>query len=197
LDTQATKISVGDLLFSAVNEQDAATIAGLIRKPRVEERRRIRQDVLTQFKESARHFLLLRAEALAVSSNLRKAPRQTVIESAHLLSRDTCDPIDLLLELYLRRVRDALGSLDVVSERIAEEVRGQWSEELCAVMYGVCALQDSVFNNDQATQKKGLNFMSNLCAKKLEGVEGLSASEITNSLLEEAFKHISQLMELN
>lgn len=59
MDIQTTKISVGDLYFSAVNERDAAAIAGLISKPRVEERTRIRKDVLTQFQESARHFLLL------------------------------------------------------------------------------------------------------------------------------------------
>lgn len=132
-----------------------------------------------------------------MTSNLRKSPRQTVIESAHLLSPDTCDPIDELLEMHLRRLRDGLSGLDAVSKHITEEVKGEWSEKLYALIYGIGTIQDAIFNNDQATQEKGLNFMSNLCAKKLEGLEGLSAGEITNSLLEEALKHISQLMESN
>lgn len=195
IEVHGTAVSVQDLYFTAKDEQDAAMIARLIAKPGFEERKRTRLQILKQFEEQVRRFLALRLEGLSVAENLRKAPRQTVVESSHLLSEDAVDPFDELLEVYSRRLRDAQSGIDLVSKRVTDELRGQWTEDIYAIVYGISSIQDAIYSNDRPNLEKGLNFMSDLCGKRVDGLEGLSAADLTSKLLEEGFTYISRLVQ--
>lgn len=196
-----TMVTMNDLCVEAAGIQDSQTISDLINKPRYEREAVLRatqkrvEEVLQQVEEPIRRFLTLRTKTLDFLSNLKTAPRQALLQSSSILSEDTEDPIDEILQIYSVELQRALEEIQAVLDGVGNGIDRALMDKIYALVYGMGIIQNGVFEGDEAYVERGLGLLSQVCSKDLEiDLKGRPLDEVTNIVLDQSFGYLRQTM---
>ncbi len=181
-------LKVSDLAITLESPEEAAEVAGLLRRPA---REREASSVLSDSESAVRSFLESRGEAMAFLAKLKAEPREALLSAESSWPADySGEPIDAVYSTYSSSLAVSLekmtSSLADAEKSLGPGVTGR----LYAVAYTIGAVQNSLFEGDS-------DLAQELAALQELGISStaqeLRAEDPTEKLLQRAHGSLSIL----